>query len=162
MKWSQWLEEWGLSKLKINTGFLQMELEPQDHDRDAAWEMYIELLTRVTTQPLPVEYGDEQTALDSIYSLFSTTREIIKRHSRHAKEFTKLAIVVLNQIVRPFTAKWHKQALADGFKDEIKCEIFRKELVELQKDLRKYTAMLGDMAGFEEDLTAMELVNHDI
>jgi len=159
MKWSQWLEQWGLSKLKINAGFLQMELKPQDHDRDAAWEMYIELLTRITTQPLPIESGDEQSALDSVYSLFPTTRDIIKRHSRHGKEFAKIAIVVLNQIVRPFTAKWHKEALANGFKDKATCERFRKELSELQEDLRKYTAMLGDMAGFEEDLILLEQVN---
>ncbi|HFD31462.1 MAG TPA: hypothetical protein ENJ28_01940 [Gammaproteobacteria bacterium] len=159
MKWSQWLEEWGLTKLKINAGFLEMELQPEDHDRDAAWEMYIELLTRITTQALPTEDGDEQTALESIYSLFGTTRDIIKRHSRHAKEFTKIAIVVLNQIVRPFTAKWHKHALANGFEDVAMCEEFREELMLLQKDLRIYTAMLGDMAGFEEDLTLLEQVN---
>lgn len=159
MKWSQWLEEWGLTKLKINAGFLAMELTPQDHDRDAAWEMYIELLTRVTTQALPAEHGDEQAALTSIYSLFSTTRNIIKHHSRHAKEFTKIAIVVLNQIVRPFTAKWHKHALANDFKNKIVCNKFRKELLVLQQDLRIYTAMLGDMAGFEEDLTLLEQID---
>ena len=159
MKWSQWLEQWGLSKLKINAGFLQMELKPQDHDRDAAWEMYIELLTRITTQPLPTESGDEQTALDSVYSLFDTTRNIIKRHSRHAKEFSKIAIVVLNQIVRPFTAKWHKESLSGGFKDQQTCQRFREELSELQKDLRKYTALLGDLAGFEEDLILLEQID---
>lgn len=158
MKWSQWLEEWGLSKLKINAGFLEMELRPQDHDRNAAWEMYIELLTRVTTQPLSAEHGDEQAALDSIYSLFDTTRNIIKDHSRHAKEFTKIGIVVLNQIVRPFTAKWHKESLADGFKNTAKCAEFRKELIVLQKDLQRYTALLGDMAGFEDDLILLEQV----
>ena len=159
MKWSQWLRQWELSKLKINAGFLEMELQPQDHDRDAAWEMYIELLTRITTQPIPTKSGDEETALTSVYSLFDTTRDIIKRHSRHAKEFTKIAIVVLNQIVRPFTAKWHKESLSDGFKNKATCERFRKELGELQEDLRRYTALLGDMAGFEENLILLEQVD---
>lgn len=158
MKWSQWLEEWGLSKLKINAGFLQMELEPQDYDRDAAWEMYVELLTRITTQALPKESGDEQAALDSIYSLFGVTRDIVKRHTRHAGEFAKIAIVVLNQIVRPFTAKWHKLAISGAFKDEEQCELFRTELALLQSDLRKYTALLGNMAGVEEDMTLLEQV----
>lgn len=158
MKWSQWLEEWGLSKLKINAGFLQMELEPQDHDRDAAWEMYVELLTRITTQALPTEYGDEQAALDSVYSLFGISREIIKQHTRHANEFAKIAIVVLNQVVRPFTAKWHKLAINGAFKDPVQCEIFRNELILLQSDLRKYTALLGSMAGVEDDMTLLEQI----
>lgn len=158
MKWSQWLEDWGLSKLKINAGFLQMELAPQDHDRDAAWEMYIELLTRITTQALPSEDGDEQAALDSVYSLFGITREIIKRHTRHAGEFSKIAIVVLNQIVRPFTAKWHKLAINKAFDDPQLCKEFRAELSLLQDDLRKYTALLGSMAGVEDDMTLLEQV----
>lgn len=160
MKWSQWLNKWGLTKLKINAGFLEMELHPQEHDRDAAWEMYVELLTRITTQALPYEDGDEQAALNSVYSLFGTTRDIIKRNSRHAKEFPKIAIIVLNQIVRPFTAKWHKQALADGFKDSAICNEFREELLDLQRNLRIYTAMLGDMAGVEDDLTLLEQVEN--
>ena len=150
-----WLKGWGMSSLKISVPFLQMEWNPQDSDRDAAWELYIELLTRITTQPLPIEHGDEQTALDSIYSIFGLTRDIIKSHKRTCIEFTKIAIVVLNQIIRPFTAKWHKISLKEGFKDAKSCKNFHKELLQLQKQLRIYTKMLADMAGVE-DLTELE------
>ena len=44
MKWRDWLADWGMSSLKISTPFLEMEFEPQDDDRKAAWELYIELL----------------------------------------------------------------------------------------------------------------------
>ena len=71
----------------------------------AAWELYIELLTRITTQPLPQSYGDEKTALDSVFSIFGLTRSIIKENGTNCIEFTKIAIIVLNQIIRPFTAK---------------------------------------------------------
>ena len=161
MKWSQWLEEWGMSGLKIKLYFLEMEFKPNDVDRDAAWEMYVELLTRITTQALPAEHGDEQTALESIYSLFNTTREVIKKHTRHCLEFTKIAVVVLNQIIRPFTAKWHKRSLAGAFKDQAQCAEFRQELQQLQARLKKYTAMLGSMAGVEEDLTLLEQVDEN-
>jgi len=108
MKWRKWLENWDMTGLKINVGFLDMEWEPKDADKEAAWDMYIELLIRITTQRLPIDVGDEKTALDSIYSLIPLTRDIIKQHGRDCREFTKLAIVVLNQVIRPFTAKWHK------------------------------------------------------
>lgn len=71
--------------------------------------MYVELITRITTQPLVQNKGDEATALESIYNIFEITREILKSEGKKAKNFTKIAIVVLNQMIRPFTAKWHKK-----------------------------------------------------
>ena len=155
MKWSKWLENWNMTSLKINASFLEMEWKPQDADKDAAWELYIEMLTRVATQNLQPEHGDEETALDSIYKLFGLTREIIRTHGRDCIEFTKIAVVVLNQVIRPFTAEWHKLSLADAFNNESECIRFRDELAELQEILRNYTKMLADMAGVE-DLTALE------
>ena len=155
MKWKQWIEKWGLTGLSINAGFLGLEWQPQDPDRAAAWELYIELLTRVATQYLEPEHGDEKTALDSIFALFAITRETIKRQGRFCNEFTKIAIVVLNQVVRPFTAKWHRLSLQGAFGDAARCTEFRKELAALQIKLRQYTKMLADMAGVE-DLTSLE------
>ena len=157
MKWKKWLENWDMTSLKIKTPFLEMEWNPQEADKNAAWDMYIELLTRITTQPLADEHGDEKTALDSIYSLFPITREIIKNNGRDCIEFTKIAVIILNQKIRPFTAKWHKLSLEGAFENEKQCKIFREELKELQKVLSIYTAMLADMADVE-DLTNLEEV----
>ncbi len=144
-----------LEKVKLNFRVAQVELSFQQTDRDAAWELYVEMLTRVVTQPLPAEVGDEQTALDSVYSLFSTTREILRRRGQGATEFSKVAIPVLNQVVRPFTAKWHKETLAGAFNCEIKRKEFRAELEELQEELRNYNRILAEVAGVE-DLTDLE------
>lgn len=155
MKWSKWLENWDMTSLKIKAPFLEMEWEPAEADKCAAWELYIELLTRITTQRLTTGDGDEQTALDSVYSMFSTTRIIIKNNGRECIEFTKLAVVILNQKIRPFTAKWHKISVEQGFNEEKICVEFRDELSELQKTLRIYTQMLADMADVE-DLSNIE------
>ncbi len=155
MKWQKWLENWDMTSLKIKTPFLEMDWNPRDEDKAAAWALYIELLTRITTQPLAEQEGDEETALKSVYSLFGLSREIIKSNGRHCIEFTKIAVVVLNQIIRPFTAKWHKKSLAGAFKDSQECRRFREELAQLQAKLRTYTKMLADMAGVE-DLTELE------
>jgi len=155
MKWKKWLENWDMTSLQIKTPFLDMEFKPQDADKAAAWDLYIELLTRITTQPLPKEHGDEQTALNSVFSLFGLTREVLKKHGRDASEFSKIAIVVLNQIIRPFTAKWHKESIENAFENREKCNEFREELEKLQKLLVIYTRMLSDMAGVE-DLTVLE------
>lgn len=156
MKWKKWLENWDMTELKITTSFLEMNWNPQTADQDAAWELYIELLTRITTQSIDDNYGDEESALISIKSIFDLTRDIIKKYKRDCMEFTKIAIVVLNQVIRPFTTKWHKVSRG-GFTDEDRVQ-FRIELKELQKIINKYTKMLGEMAGVEEvnDLSKLE------
>jgi hypothetical protein len=155
MKWQKWLENWDMTALKIRTPFLEMEWKPQDEDKAAAWELYIELLTRVATQPLKTEDGDEKTALESVYSLFPVTRQVLKNNTRNCTEFAKIAIVVLNQVIRPFTAKWHRLSLQGVLSDPDKRAQFRSELQTLQLILRKYSKMLADMAGVE-DLTELE------
>ena len=77
-------EKYDLDNVKINLKFAEAEIRLNTADKDAAWELYIEMLTRIVTQPLPSEDGDEKTALDSVYSLFSTTREILRLHGRKA------------------------------------------------------------------------------
>lgn len=149
MKWRKWLENWDMTSLKIKTTFLEAEWKPNEADKDAAWELYIELATRVVTQDLDYTYGDEKSALESINKIFGLTREIIKKYKRDCIEFSKIAVVILNQKVRPFTSKWHRISVVDGFND-INSREFRNELENMQKILRLYTQMLGDMAGVEE------------
>ena len=149
------LKKFNMDSLSIDAGFLKATISFKDADKSAAWEMYIELLTRVSTQHLEPSHGDEKTALTSIFSLFNITRDVIKRNGKECIEFTKIAIVVLNQVIRPFTAKWHKLSLEGAFTEVEKCKLFRQELSELQHNLGNYTTMLAEMAAVE-DLTKFE------
>ena len=149
------LRKYRLEKVRINLVVARAEIALSKADENAAWELYVEMLTRIVTQPLPSGYGDEKTALDSVYSLFPTTREILRRHGREAIHFSKVAIPVLNQVVRPFTAKWHGETLSDAFHDRGKRDEFRKELESLQLELRNYNRLLAEIAGVE-DLTNLE------
>ena len=155
MKIINWLKKWNLEGLKINAEFLELELTFDDVDKKAAWELYVEMLTRIVTQPLNEQHGIEKTALDSIFSLFPTTREILKKYDSGCINFAKNAIVVLNQKVRPFTAKWHKVSAENGFEKEDVRLLFRKELEELRIEMKKYMVTLSDIAGVE-DLTNFE------
>ncbi len=144
-----------LGKIKLGPRWFSLEIDFQPDDQEAAWELYVEMLTRIVTQPLPADAGDEKTALDSVYSLFPTTREILRRHGRETIQFSKVAIPVLNQVVRPFTAKWHQEALSGAFDDAARRSEFRAELSALQEDLRNYNRFLAEIAGVE-DLTDLE------
>ena len=70
MKLKKLFKNVGLEKIQLGPKWASAEISFKLPDRDAAWELYIEMLTRIVTQPLPVEAGDEKTALDSVYSLF--------------------------------------------------------------------------------------------
>lgn len=156
MKLSELFRRFRLEKVKLGPRWVNAEISfDSPADKDAACDLYVEMLTRIVTQPLPSDAGDEKTALDSVYSLFSTTREILRRHGRNTIQFSMVAIPVLNQIVRPFTAKWHKESLSGAFEDQCKRREFRGELAALQNELRNYNRMLADIAGVE-DLTDLE------
>ena len=150
MKIQDWFENWGITGLQVNAGFLRVDWKPQPEEQQAAWELYIELITRIATQPLPDGEGDEKTALESVCRLFDVTRELLKAKGRKAETFSKIAIIILNQKVRPFTAKWHKKSLHGEFAASESCVQFRKELEEVQKIMRNYAALLAKAAGVED------------
>lgn len=154
MKLAHLFENWNLKGLKIKAAFLEMEWSPKDADKDAAWELYVELLTRITTQALDAQSGTEESALDSVHSIFKTTRDVLKHQGRDCIQFSKIAIVIVNQIIRPFTSKWHRVVELDQMDDSRRIE-FRNDLRDLQIKLISYTHMLSEIAGVE-DITELE------
>ena len=153
-KYKDIFRKWNLDCIKLNLHFAELEFSATDDDQTAAWEMYIELITRVATQPIAIEEGVEDTALLSIYSLFDVTRSILKEKGRNAPAFTKIAIIVLNQVIRPFVTKWHKKKIEGAFSIKTECQSFRMDLQELQVKLRNYSNLLADLA-MVEDLTIL-------
>jgi hypothetical protein len=101
----------------LNLPFLQIggTWEPNDDERKAAWELYVELVTRISVVPLGPDDGLLREALSSLYSLFATTRDILRRYGPDVAEpkpdgqynFGTLAIALLNVGLRPILARWH-------------------------------------------------------
>ncbi len=95
--------------LPFGIGSASWESDPTE--RKAAWEMYMELVTRIAVQPLDSEEGLMREALNSLYSLFGSTREILRTSGPQVgasrKSVGGIAIAVLNNGLRPFLAKWH-------------------------------------------------------
>lgn len=102
---------------KIKIPFLGLEgnWEVDDQQRKAAWEIYVELVTRVTVVELKPDEGIIREAMNSYYALFNITREILKRYGpsialgSQQSELTlgHVAVGVLNKVLRPLLAKWH-------------------------------------------------------
>jgi hypothetical protein len=109
-------------QVAVKLPFLELsgDWEPDEAERNAAWEMYVELVTRVSVVELGPAEGSLREALSSLYSLFGTTRDILRRYGPSvaqpthdgALSFGAIAIAVLNAGLRPLLADWHTQLLA--------------------------------------------------
>jgi transcriptional regulator with XRE-family HTH domain len=89
---------------------------PMDTDQQsAAWEIYVELVTRIAVVELGAEQGVLREALGSLHSLFGTIRAILRRHGPsvaragglEASDVSVLAMAILNDVLRPLLADWH-------------------------------------------------------
>ena len=67
------LEQWDLNSLRIKAGFLKIEWVPRAEDKAAAWELYVEMLTRVATQRLAPENRGQRTIFLNISGNCSLT-----------------------------------------------------------------------------------------
>lgn len=147
MKWRDLLADWGLTKLQLSAGFLDLEFAPTDHERRAAWDLYVELATRVATQPLADEDGADGAALSSLHALFGVTRGVLKQYGPGAQNFARVAVAVLNEVLRPFLSRWHPRLDAQGRVPEPERAAFRAELREVQRQLNHdYARVLAALA----------------
>ena len=144
------LGRWGLKSLKVKTPILDAEFESNDAIRQAAWALYIEMLTRIAVQPLGDDEGDEKAALASLHSLFETTRQVLKDAGPGSVRFAAIAIPFLNQVLRPLTAKWHPRLMAGDLDTPKGKAEFRKDLKLIRKLINGYLGLIGEVAGVEE------------
>jgi hypothetical protein len=104
-----------LVKVTVKLPWVEGVWEADEKQQLAAWEMYVELVTRVAVQPLGPKEGLLREALTSLHSLFGETRRILKQYgpsvaipSRpEALAFGQIAVDVLNRSLRPLLARWH-------------------------------------------------------
>jgi hypothetical protein len=136
-------------------------------ERDAAWELYIELITRISIVELKPNEGLLREALSSLHSLFPTTREILRKYGpavakpkgKNTISFGLLSVAVLNTVIRPVLSKWHP-LLADfenakpvgisSLEYETKWEkapALRRILQETRVKLTEFADILADVAG---------------
>lgn len=130
-----------------------------DESRNVARHLFVETVTRVSTQPLKDDEGVTREALTSLYSLFSITRDTLKS-SRPSAPATggltveHLAITMLNQELRPFLSKWHprlrtfEQARPDATEsDWPQNTACRAELRDVQARILGYAMGFARLAG---------------
>jgi hypothetical protein len=133
------------------------------HDRTAAWELHVELATRVSAVPLPEGGGLLSEALASLDVLASGCREILREHRVHLVGGEPCPIVVLaGEVARTLEellARWQPrlEVLAAGVPpglDPVELERnwpgaaeLRADLARVRGELRSAAERLAGLAG---------------
>jgi hypothetical protein len=116
-----------------------------DPDKAAAHEFLSELSTRIATQPLPYQYGVEARALESLWEIFGQARAAIKKYPG-CKVFAEAVTKMLNEELRPVTAKWHRAHDEGILNSRDGADAFRADLAEVQSKLKKFEGELQELA----------------
>ncbi len=139
--------------------------KPAEEEQKAAWELYIELVTRVSIAGLPENQGLLRESLTSLYSIFTITRDILRRYGpaiarpNNGSEisFGALAIQIVNYVLRPVLTNWHprlldyehqRPATLSAYQYEQQweqCKEFRAALQETQTVLLEYSRLLAQV-----------------
>ena len=162
MNWQQWIEKWALQslfglsapadgeaeKLKtLDADFLKAEIDATNEaDKKLAFNLHLEMHTRVITRELHYRSGDEQAALKSLHSLFEFSRDQIVEIGPDCNSIATIFTHVLNGRIERFTSKWHKKQKQGDFDNPEHRRVFRLELFKLQKDLFPFQKALKQFA----------------
>ncbi|MFE7312810.1 TIR domain-containing protein [Streptomyces sp. NPDC057555] len=83
---------------------------PSRTERVAAFDLQVELITRIGVQPLAPDQGSLREALTSLHSVFGTSREVLHRMGAENPAeavLPRIASALANDHLRPFLATWH-------------------------------------------------------
>jgi len=155
--------------VKLNLGELNVSgtWEADESEQQAAWELYVELITRIAVEELKPNEGLLREALSSLYALFGETRKILRKYGasvarpkgRGRLSLGHIAVAVLNSAIRPVLAYWHPELLAyestrsaNVSPTAHECawnrnDELRKALKDLQGTLLSYSYLLAKAAG---------------
>jgi hypothetical protein len=144
-------------------GWLSLKLEPNLAEQRAAWSLYVELSTRIASQPFNRDTRKLRAVLSSLYTLFEFTRQILRDGGpdvAHGPDsFGPVAIRFLTEVLAPFTTKWHEPLIMhEQSRPEGRTELEHERLWErydemlndlqiLQTKILAYTTALGELGG---------------
>lgn len=103
----------------LRVGEISGTWKPNKAERQAAWELFVELVTRISVAPPRADEELMRESLDSLYSLSASARKILRKYGPDVAEpqkggqynFGYLTVTMLNYGLRPLRG-WHS-ALQD-------------------------------------------------
>ena len=153
--------------LPFGVGGITGKWKPDQAERQAAWEMYVELITRISVAELHPNEGLLREGLSSLYALFGITRTILREHGAGVAQpkeegqvsFGRLAVAILNGVLRPFLSRWHpllsdhenrrnpRDSQLEHEAQWDRNQDLREDLSNVRQVLTEYAGILANVAG---------------
>ncbi len=142
-----------------------LEFKAQREDRRIAWEIFVQIRTRIAA----VDFRENEDSLlhinKSLYELFSFIRDKIlslplKTVTRDKNgNLVEFYLAILNDGIRPFLTKWHISV--SHFHEKMKDS--GKSAIEIDKEfLEKNPSILGDVKSLNQRMKKFASVLHRI
>jgi transcriptional regulator with XRE-family HTH domain len=148
--------------------------QPTSIEQAAAWELYVELVTRIAVAELAPGKGILREALTSLYSLFATVRGILRKYGAEvarpngegAYALACLTTTMLDEVLRPVLSEWHPRLLdhegrrppgtsaTEHERAWARNEELRQVLAETRAKLGEHARKLAGIAGVPHPLAA--------
>jgi hypothetical protein len=141
--------------------------QPDESEHNASWEMYVELVTRISGIEARPGEGRLRDALTSLHHLVAETRRILRSYGPIVAQpsgggdlsFGYIAVAVSNLVLRPLLDRWH--LLLQEWESRKPAEVslpaheqswdraieLRQELTQVRAVLGQYAALLEKAAG---------------
>ncbi len=158
---------------------VKVRLSPpvDEGQRQLAWTMYVELVTRISIVEMPDDEGIDHEAMSSLHILFGNLRSALvaagptaaKTSESGTAAIGSLVLLVLEVRLRPFLQHWHTRHARwkVGVGDEPRSAgseqvwpdhpAFRADLRQLQRELRDIASTLEQMLQLEGPMSAASL-----
>jgi hypothetical protein len=159
-------QEWQITEIEMEFVGQKWKFANSGSQRRVAWLLFVEATTRVATQSMAQDEGDDSIALRSLYDFFQSTRKaigetgptkLLPSGQNNLETVESFALAMLNQDLRPFLSKWHPSW--DKWRSKnTDCSSgdwpfhkeFRKELAMLQSKVRERAKGFAKIAGVSD------------
>jgi len=170
--------------ISLPFGIGSVSIDVDEAQQQAAWSLYVELATRVASVELEPGMGSAREALNSLYSIFGTTRSVLREAGPGAAKGPNsvgpIAIDILNEGLRPFVVKWHSRlsefeyAQTEGQRNEFggkvavvidehqwaELDVFYRDLSDFRGSMLAYVDALAKIAGVHHESSAARRVSN--
>ena len=95
-----------LKSLNINLpfGLGGATIEINENQQHAAWALYVEMATRVAGEELKPGMGSAREALNSLYSLFETTRAVLREADKQELFSSPHRLLIVSLVLKGLAA----------------------------------------------------------
>ena len=154
------------SSISLDFGFLKVQTEISEEDRQCAWELYAETVTRVSLigkqdDPDCRDFSGEifSESFDSMHKYFCEVRDIMRKYpvGRLAVTNKNHLGIAINELIvcilRPFLEKW--QANYRYWWSQHSFELSKLSPIKLQELYPKHTEMTKDWCNLRLSMRAL-------